>query len=138
MSIRFNVRTNISDRIPRDAPARINAGMRGAISKSTRFGRRMTSSLTPRRRPYTYKTVKSTLIGGGPHVEGHFGSDYDVFNFLEGGTRRHPIPNAFGIRGLTVNHPGTKPYRMLDRAGPAAGQMAKGELSRVFARVFGV
>lgn len=137
MSIRVGVRSRVSDRIPRNAEARINAGMRQSIVQATRLGRRLTTSLVPRRRPYTYKTVDSDIVGGGSRVSGHFGSDYEVFEFLEKGTRPHPIPGAFGVPGLVVEHPGTKPVGMLERAGPIAGQEAKAGLRGVFVEVFG-
>ncbi len=137
MGLRVGARSRVTNRIPANAGARIDAGMRDAIADGTRLGRRLTASLTPRRRPYTYSTVESALIGGGAHVSGHFGSDYEVFEFLEKGTRPHPIPGAFGIPGLVVQHPGTDAVGMLDRAGPIAGQAAKEGLGDVFEEVFG-
>lgn len=137
MALRFGVRANITNNIPRNTDARINASMRDAIADGTRLGRALTQAATPRRTGYTASTVESTLVGGGPLISGHFGSDYEVFEFLEKGTRPHDIPNAFGIPGNVVRHPGTEPVGMMRRAGPIAGQEAKRGLSDVFPGVFG-
>lgn len=149
MSLRFNVSTNIRDNIPRDAPARIDAGMRGAIGRSTRFLRGVAFEEINKDTGRTAGTIGSTIIGGGSSVSGHVGSNDDVARYLEFGTRPHVIRprNAkalkFNVGGRTVfarsvNHPGTRPYRWLSKSGERGGAYAKAELAGVFARVFGV
>ena len=149
MSLRFGVRTNIRDSLPRDAPARINAGMRGAIGRSTRFLRGIAFENINKNTGRTAGTIGSTLTGGGSSVSGHVGSNDKVARILEFGSRPHVIRprNAkalkFNVGGRTVfarsvNHPGTRPYRWLERSGERGGAYAKAELAGVFARVFGV
>lgn len=149
MSLRFNIRTNIQDSIPADAPARINAGMRGAIGRSTRFLRGLAYENINKDTGRTAGTIGSTLVGAGSSVSGHVGSNDRVARYLEYGTRPHVIRprNARALRFVSggrvvfaraVNHPGTRPYRWLERSGEQGGAYAKGELSRVFTRVFGV
>lgn len=46
------------------------------------------------------------MLGGRTHPLGHL---------IEGGTKPHPIPNAYGS-GKTVQHPGTPPRHHLDPA----------------------
>lgn len=135
-TLRIRCSKNVQDRLPRNAQQRANALIRRAVSRGADVGKLVTRVETPKRRPYTFLTVDSAVIGGGAHVEGHFGSDDDVFNILEGGSRPHRIPGAFGIP-QGVDHPGTRPYRMLERAGPRAGSVVKAELLAGFPGVFG-
>lgn len=142
LTFRFSKR--VTNNIPEDAEAELNAGMYEAIASSTRMGRELTQATTPRRTGYTASTVDSQITGGGSHVTGYFGSDYEVFDYLERGTRAHPIrgnPWLYwpGARHPVrmVRHPGTQGQHMLERAGETAGEHAKGELEDVFRRVFG-
>ena len=136
MGLRIGVKVNKTDRLPRNARARLNAGMRDAVDSGQRRGAEVAAFLTPRKRPLTYTTVGGMVVGGGDHVTGVFGSDYEVFEFLNEGTVPHEIPNAFG-RGITVMHPGTEALGMLDDAGEVAGEIVKAELLETFAAVFG-
>lgn len=136
MGLRISVGVNKRDRLPRNARARLNAGMRDAVDSGQRQGAEVAAALTPRKRPLTYTTVGGLVIGGGDHVTGVFGSDYEVFEFLNEGTVAHEIPNAFG-RGETVMHPGTEALHMLEDAGEIAADVVKAELLQTFAAVFG-
>ena len=136
MSLRIGVSSNKTDRLPRNARARLNAGMRDAVDSGQRRGAEVAAALTPRKRPLTYTTVGGMVIGGDDHVTGVFGSAYEVFEFLNEGTVPHPIPNAFG-RGTTVQHPGTEALHMLDDAAEVASEITKAELLQTFAAVFG-
>lgn len=54
--------------------------------------------------------------GGGTQVRVHSGNDHAMP--LETGARPHRIPNAFGW-GITVWHPGNRPYRFFKTASDA-------------------
>lgn len=144
MGLRVGVRGNATNRIPADHEHRINSGMRDAIADSTRFGRTLTQANTPKRTGRTAGTVGAAILGGGAHVSGHFGSDDEIFGYLERGTRAHIIrgnPWLFwpGARHPVrqVNHPGTRALHTLEEAGEVAGEVAKEQLGDVFAGVFG-
>ena len=136
MSLSISVSGRSRNNLPRNANARLNAGMRDAVDAGQARGAEIAAANTPRKRPYTFSTVAGVVVGGGDHVTGYFGSDYDVFEFLNEGTRPHPIPNAFG-RGITVQHPGTRALKILDEAAPIAAEITKQELRQAFAAVFG-
>lgn len=111
--------------------------MRNAIEEATEIGEQLTQSLTPKRRPYTFSTVRSVVLGAGSRAEGHFGSDDRIFGFLELGTDRHPITPTekkalWWVGALhpmkRVNHPGTRPYSMLENSANAASGVAKMKL----------
>lgn len=146
MPLRVGVRSSVSNNISRDAAARINIAMRDAISDATRAGAGITQVNTPKRTGYTTSTVDAQVTGGDSFVSGSFGSDYEVFEYLEKGTRAHAIRPRFKkalfwpearhpVR--EVRHPGTVGQHMLERAGPIAGQIAKDNLGEVFREVFG-
>lgn len=144
--IRFNVSGRSTNRIPKNADERVNAGMRDAIVEATRDGKLLTQAITPKRSGATALTVDGVVLGGGAHVEGHFGSDDLIFKFLHDGTKPHEIrpssKKALSWPGAAhpvkrVQHPGTKALNMLEQSGPIAGQVAKIRLADVYAEVFG-
>jgi hypothetical protein len=99
-----------------------------------------------RRTGRTASTIGSTVLGGGSHVEGHFGSSDLIAWILEFGSRPHRITarsgGALHWAGARhpvryVNHPGTRPYLPLTRVAPKAGDVAKAQLRAAFAAVFG-
>ena len=136
MSLRIGVKVRVTDRLPRNARARLNRGMRDAVDDGQETGVELAVAATPRKRPYTYSTVEGVVVGAGDHVTGYFGSDYEVFEFLNEGTVPHPIPNAFGM-GITVQHPGTEALYMLDESAEVAGEVTKAGLVQTFEAVFG-
>lgn len=142
----ISIRANVTDRMPRDAGARLNAEMRAAIANSTRLMRALAYGNINKRTGRTAGTIGSVVRGGGSRATGYVGSDDDIARYLELGTRPHVIrpvsakalywPGAAHPVAM-VNHPGTRPYRWLQRAGESAGPIAKGQLRAAFARAFG-
>lgn len=146
MPLSISVRSRKENRIPADPNSCINAEMRDAIQTATRAGQQIARALTPKRRPHTYTTIEATVVGGGNHVEGHFGSNDEIMRFLEEGTRPHVIEprskQALYWPGAShpvrhVDHPGTRALHIIERSGELAGTIAKGELDRVFPGCFG-
>jgi len=136
-SITFRFRKDVSDRIPRNAQQRLETAMRAAIVRSTRFGFGLAFGNINKRTGQTALTINERIVGGGSHVEGRWGSSDNVALILEKGSRAHRIPGSFGIP-QGVWHPGTRPYRWLERSGAPAGAVAKAELRAAFASVFGL
>lgn len=146
MPFTTRVRANVTNRIPSNHEAQLNLATHEAISFATRFGRVLTAANTPRRTGRTANSVQASIDGAGARVTGRFGSDSDVFGYLEFGTRPHIIRPRFKkalfwptarhpVR--SVNHPGTKALHTLENAGEAAGVVAKDRLGEVFEDVFG-
>lgn len=135
-TLRISVSPRVSDRIPRDAEARLNAAMRSAVALATRFGFGLAFGNINKRTGQTALTIGESVTGGGSHVTGRWGSSDIVAIILEKGSRPHRIPGAFGIP-QGVWHPGTRPYLWLERSGRPAGEVAKRELRAAFASVFG-
>lgn len=146
MALRLGVGANVTNRIPQDAGARLDAAMRDDISDATRIGRDLTRAAINSRTGRTAASVSASVSGGGNLVTGSFGSDYEVLEYLERGTAPHPItprtaealfwPGAeHPVR--SVLHPGTAAQHNLERAAEAAGEVAKEKLAGVFGEVFG-
>lgn len=145
-TLRLSTHVNITNNIPANHATELNRAILGAIVQATRFGRGVTEANTPQRTGRTARSVKSFVAGGGPIVEGHFGSDYEVFEFLERGTRPHIIEPRFkkalfwpGARHPVrrVRHPGTTAQHTLEHSAQAAGALAKDRLGETFEEVFG-
>lgn len=144
--ITIRVSHTVSDRIPKDAGARLNAEMRAAIASSTRAMYAMSQANINKRTGRTAGTIGSSVRGGGSRATGYVGSDDRIATYLELGTRPHII-RPVRARALywpgaahpvrQVNHPGTRPYRWLRRSGQSAGPIAKAQLRAAFASVFG-
>jgi len=142
--VRVRARANVvHDSIPRDAERRLEREARGAISRGTRFMRSLAYANINKRTGRTAGTIRSVLAG----LTGYVGSDDRVAGYLEFGTAPHVITPSTrralfwpGARHPVafVRHPGTRPYRWLERAGESAGQYTKGELRVAFGRVFGL
>ncbi len=120
--------------------------MRDAIADATKSGRLITQANTPKRTGRTAASVDASVAGGGPRATGSFGSDSQIFEYLERGTRAHIIRPRFkkalfwpGARHPVrmVRHPGTVALHTLEHAGEFAGVIAKEKLGGVFREVFG-
>lgn len=145
-TLRLSTHVNITNNIPANHATQLNLAMRDAIAEATRVGRAITAANTPRRTGRTAESVNSQLTGAGPIVEGHFGSDSEVFEFLERGTRPHIIEPRFkkalfweGARHPVrrVRHPGTAAKHTLENSAQVAGAFAKNRLGETFEEVFG-
>lgn len=144
--MRFSFRANVTNSLPSNPGVQIDLAMRDAIADATRVGRVITAANTPRRTGATAASVNATVNGGGSSVTGYFGSDSEIFGYLERGTRPHVIRPRFkkalfwpGARHPVkmVRHPGTKALHTLEKSGEIAGSYAKGQLDNVFREVFG-
>lgn len=145
MPFSTRVRANVTNKLPQNPGARIDLAMRNAIAEASRVGRALTVANTPKRTGRTASTVAASISGGGSRVTGVFGSDSQVFEYLERGTRPHIIRPRFKqalfwpgaehpVR--VVHHPGTAPQHILERSAQVAGVVAKERLGDVFEEVF--
>lgn len=147
MSLTFHFRHNETDNLPRDASARLNLAMGRAISGATAILHTLAYINIPKKTGRTASTINQLVIGAGSsNVTGYVGSDDQIAMFLEFGTSPHRIrpvvKQALWWPGLPhpiayADHPGTPAYLWLTRAGPPAGDIAKGLLRQAFASVFG-
>ncbi len=147
MSITFRFRSRVRDNLPRGAAQRLNIEMGRAISFATSAMYFFALSNIPTKTGRTAGTIDRIVVGAGTgHVTGYVGSNDQIAMFLELGTAPHRIypvvKKALWWPGLPhpiafADHPGTRAYLWLTRAGPPAGDMAKIRLAGAFARAFG-
>lgn len=146
-TLSFDIRSNVTDNIPRGAAARINAEMAQAIAISTGIMRMLYYNAINKRTGRTASTIEQLVVGAGSsNVTGYVGSDDAIALILEFGSRPHiitpAVKKALFWPGLPhpiafARHPGTIPYLPLTRTAPAAGAIAKGRLAQVFPRALG-
>jgi hypothetical protein len=143
--VRLSIGARATDNFPQSIGVSLDAAMFNAIAESTRVGRTITAARTPKRTGRTAASVQSQ-VSGGSTATGYFGSDSEIFEFLERGTRAHIIRPRFKqalfwptarhpVR--EVRHPGTVALHTLERSGEIAGDYAKQQLDGVFREVFG-
>lgn len=146
MPFSTRVRANVTNNIPANHEAQLNLSIHEAIAFSTRFGRALTAANTPRRTGRTANSVQASIDGAGSRVTGKFGSNSEIFGYLEFGTRPHEIHPRFkkALFWPTARHPvksvhhrGTSAQHILEHAGEATGEVAKDRLGEVFEDVFG-
>jgi hypothetical protein len=141
VGLRLRNSFNTTNNLPQNAGTQIDLAIRDAITDATMVGRVITAANTPRRTGATANSVQANVTG----LTGSFGSDSEIFEYLERGTRPHEIRPRFkkalfwpGARHpvKVVQHPGTVALHTLENAGPLAGQRAKENLDDVFREVF--
>lgn len=146
MPFSTRVRANVTNNIPAGHEAQLNLAVHEAIAFATRFGRVLTAANTPRRTGRTANSVQASIDGAASHVTGKFGSNSEIFGYLEFGTRPHEIRPRFkkALFWPTARHPvksvwhtGTDARHTLENAGEAAGEVAKDRLGEVFEDVYG-
>lgn len=146
MPFSTRIRANVTNNIPANHEAQLNLSIHEAIAFATRFGRVLTAANTPRRTGRTANSVQASIDGVGSRITGRFGSNSEVFGYLEFGTRPHEIRARFkkALFWPTARHPvrsvrhrGTDAQHILERAGEAAGAEAKDRLGKVFEDVSG-
>ncbi len=146
-TINIGIRSNVTDNIPRQAGARLDAEMGSAIAVSTGILQQLARNRIPMRSGRTAGTIEQLVVGiGTSHATGYVGSDSAIASVLEFGSRRHiirpAVKKALWWPGLShpiafARHPGTIPYLWLSRSGPPAGDIAKVRLAVAFRNAFG-